>query len=60
MVTPTTTDSITNYVSVDPTGGGNPPAPSTCKHAYLPAAGCGEPVSGTSVVPVELMSFTAE
>ncbi len=40
---------VTNQYSVDPTGGTNPPDPTTCTAADTPAAGCGVPV-GPSLI----------
>ncbi|WP_318409293.1 hypothetical protein [Polaromonas sp. SM01] len=47
-VTPTSSAPVTNYASVDPTGGTTPPVPTTCTAANLPSAGCAAPVSTTA------------
>lgn len=46
-VTPTSTASVTNYASVDRTGGTNTPTPATCTAANTPTAGCAAPVTST-------------
>lgn len=47
-VIPTVVGTITNRISVDPTGGTNPPGPATCTALNTPNAGCGAPVTSTS------------
>ncbi|MFI5447720.1 hypothetical protein [Polaromonas sp. UC242_47] len=47
-VTPTSSAPVTNYASVDPTGGTVPPVPTTCTAANVPSAGCAAPVSTTA------------
>jgi uncharacterized repeat protein (TIGR01451 family) len=46
-VTPTSTASVTNFASIDPTGGTAPPTPTTCTAANTPSAGCAAPVTNT-------------
>jgi len=40
---------VTNRYSVDPTGGTNPPDPTTCTAADTPAVGCGVPVGPSPI-----------
>ena len=47
-VTSTSSAAVTNYASVDPTGGTVPPVPTTCTAANVPSAGCAAPVSTTA------------
>jgi uncharacterized repeat protein (TIGR01451 family) len=47
-VTSTSNAAVTNYASVDPTGGTAPPVPTTCTAANAPSAGCAAPVSSTA------------
>jgi uncharacterized repeat protein (TIGR01451 family)/CSLREA domain-containing protein len=44
--------SVTNNYSIDSTGGTNPPDPTTCTAANVPAVGCGLPVVSTVGAPV--------
>jgi CSLREA domain-containing protein len=47
--------SVTNRVSIDPTGGSDPPNPNVCTAANTPDEGCGALVTGTVGCPT---SFT--
>ena len=51
-VTPTTNASVTNFAAVDPTGGVNPPVPTTCTAANAPSAGCAAPVTSSVALAV--------
>jgi CSLREA domain-containing protein len=42
-------NSVTNKYSVDPSGGTNPPDPSTCTAADAPNLGCGKPVGPDTI-----------
>lgn len=44
-LTATNLASVTNKISVDPTGGKAPPDPTTCTAANTPSVGCGAPVT---------------
>lgn len=48
-------NSVTNKYSVDPSGGTNPPEPTTCTAANTPDAGCGNPV-GPDVIAAAAVS----
>jgi len=48
-VTPTVSGSTTNYLSIDPTGGTNPPVATTCTALNTPTPGCAAPVGPTPV-----------
>ncbi|WP_092132150.1 DUF11 domain-containing protein [Polaromonas sp. YR568] len=50
--TPTSSASVTNYASVDPSGGTAPPTATTCTAANTPSAGCAAPVTNTPTAPV--------
>jgi uncharacterized repeat protein (TIGR01451 family) len=51
-VTPTSTASVTNYASVDRTGGTNTPTPTTCTAANTPSIGCAAPVTSTPTIVI--------
>ncbi|MCZ8255687.1 MAG: hypothetical protein O9327_08495, partial [Polaromonas sp.] len=50
--TPTSSASVTNFASVDPSGGTAPPTASSCTAANTPSAGCAAPVTNTPTAPV--------
>ncbi len=51
-VTPTSTASVTNYASVDRTGGTATPTPTTCTAANTPSTGCAAPVTSTPTIVI--------
>jgi uncharacterized repeat protein (TIGR01451 family) len=50
--TPTSAAAVTNFASVDPSGGTAPPTAGSCTAANTPSAGCAAPVTNTPAAPV--------